>query len=142
MRWLVLDEVVEVERQKRALARSRVPEVEVSPEFLMIEMMAQTGALLIGAEKDFAEDLIFAKIESAVFEPELVPGEAIEIEASGEIRPEGGWLEAEIRNLKGRVAKGRFLLMNVGHLVPGSTKSITFHDAFMNHFQIRSKIQK
>ncbi len=142
MRWLVLDEVLSIERPKRAVSRSRVPQEVFSAEFLMIEMMAQTGALLVGAEKDFSEDLIFAKIESAVFEPGLTPGEPIEIEAfSDQIGPDGGWLEAEIKNERGRLAKSRLLLMNVGHLVPGKKNSITFHDAFMNHFQIRSKIQ-
>lgn len=141
MRWLVLDEVVSVERQKRAISRSRVPAGKYSAEFLMIEMMAQTAALLVGVEKDFAEDMVFAKIESAMFEPGLISGETIEIEAfSDQIRPEGGWMEAEIRGARGRIAKSRFLLMCVGHLVPGSTKPVTFHDAFMNHFKIREKI--
>jgi hypothetical protein len=142
MRWLVLDEVIAVERQKRALSRSRIPAEKYSAEFLMIEMMAQTAALLVGVEKDFSEDMVFAKIESAVFEPGLIPGEEIEIEASSDqIRPEGGWMDAEIRNSRGRIAKSRFLLMCVGHLIPGSSRPVTFHEAFMNHFQIRTKIK-
>ena len=141
MRWLLLDEVLSIEKQKRASARSRVPQAPFSAEFLMIEMMAQTGALLVGLEKDFEEDLIFAKIESAVFYPGFKPGESIHIEASADgLSSEGGWLEADIKTSRGLAAKARFLLMNVGHLVPGRKKSITFHDAFMEHFRIKEKI--
>lgn len=141
MRWLLLDEVISVERRKKAQSRSHVPDVEVSAEFLMIEMMAQTGALLVGAEKDFSEDLVFAKIESAVFFP-YKTGDSLEIAVSAEqLGEEGGWLDAEMNGPNGPAAKARLLLMNVGHLVQGSTKSITFHEAFMTHFKIREKVR-
>ncbi len=142
IRWLLLDEVVKVSRGKNSVSRSRVPAAPYAPEFLMIEMMAQTAALLIGAEKDFSEDLIFAKIESAEFFPGYRPGDALEIEASAErISGDGGWLEGRIKGPNGPVAQARFLLMTVGHFTPGNTKPITFHEAFMNHFKIREKVQ-
>lgn len=142
MRWLLLDEVLSIERQKQALSRSRVPQAEYSAELLMIEMMAQTGALLVGAEKDFSEDLIFAKIESAVFYPGFDPGDTLQIKAAAEqLGSEGGWLDAEMTGPRGTAAKARFLLMNVSRLVPGRAKSITFHEAFMDHFQIREKVK-
>src|SRR5258708_2360135 len=85
MRWLLLDEIISIEKGKRAQTRSHVPDVSsYSTEFLMIEMMAKTGALIVGAKKDFAEDLVFAKMESAVFSPGLKPGEPLEIEARAE----------------------------------------------------------
>ena len=142
MRWLVLDEVRSVEKGKKSLAYSRVPQVPYSSEFLMIEMMAQTGALLVGAENDFSEDLVFAKIESAEFFPGFIPGEKIEIEAFAEqISAQGGWLEAEIRNSRGLVAKSKLLLMNVGHIISGQTIPVTFHKGFMEHFDIRNKVK-
>lgn len=150
MRWLVLDEVTAVEKGRKSFSRSRVPDssqadksgAPYSPEFLMIEMMAQTGALLVGAENDFSEDLVFAKIESAEFFPGFVPGEKIEIEASAEqLSASGAWLDAKIENSRGLVAKSKLLLMSVGHLISGQTIPVTFHKTFMDHFKIRSKIK-
>lgn len=142
MRWLVLDEVTSVQKGKKSLSRSRVPDAPYSAEFLMIEMMAQTGALLIGAEHDFSKDLVFAKIESAEFFPGFIPGEKIEIEASAEqISAEGGWLEAKIESSRGLVAKSKLLLITIGHLINGKTIPVTFHKGFMEHFDIRNKIK-
>ena len=142
MRWLLLDEVVSVQRGTRATTRSHVPAGWASPELLMVEMMAQTGALLVGAENDYREDLIFAKIEDAQFDRGYRSGESIRIEAESEsLRDEGAWLDGRIHNDAGLVARARFLLMNVGRLIPGQTKPITFHEAFMNHFKIREKVR-
>ena len=142
MRWLLLDEVVFVERKIAARCRGRVPESVFSAELLMMEMMAQTGALLLGAEKDFSEDLVFAKIAEAEFETGCRPGEPLEIEARSEIlRSEGAWFEAGIESSNKKIARSRFLLLSVGHLIPGNAKPITFHDAFMKHFKIREKVR-
>lgn len=142
MRWLWLDEVVSVEKGKIARTKSRVPKTEVTPEFLMIEMMAQTGGLLVGAESDFQNDLIFAKIESAEFSGSYEPGDAIEITATSEnLRPEGAWIDGQIAKNRETIASGKLLLMNVGNLQPGQSGSLTFHSGFMNHFQVREKIR-
>ena len=150
MRWLVLDEVISVEKGKKSFSRSRVPATGkageppalYSAEFLMIEMMAQTGALLVGAENDFSEDLVFAKVELAEFFPGYASGEEIKIESSAEqVSSAGGWLEAKIENSCGLIAKSKLLLMNVGHLISGQTVSVTFHKQFMEHFEIRSKVK-
>ena len=141
MRWLLLDEIVSVERRLRAKSRSRVPDAPFSPEVLMIEMMAQTGALLIGAETDYKEDLIFAKIEEAEFEHPLSPGENLEIEVtSQDVRPAGAWLDGIIRMAGKSIAKSRFLLMNVGPLIPENREPVSFHRDFMEHFRIREKV--
>lgn len=143
MRWVLLDEIVKIEKKITAQTRSRVPRGPVSPELLMMEMMAQTGALLLGAEKNFEEDVVFAKIEGASFESGWESGDLIQIEAASDnLRPEGAWFEASIRQMRGaKVAQGRFLLMNVGHLLPNQTKPVTFHEAFMNHFRVRDKVR-
>jgi len=142
MRWLLLDEVIAIKKGVKALTRSRVPRGPVTPELLMMEMMAQTGGLLLGAESDYKNDLIFAKIEEATFLKNAPAGEVIHIEAVSEnLRPEGAWLDACIRCGEDVLAKGRFLLMNVGRLVSGVEKAITFHDAFMDYFQVRKKVQ-
>ena len=143
MRWLLLDEVVSIEKQRKARTRSRVPQGPVSAAPLLMEMMAQTGGLLLGAESDFQEDIIFAKIETAdFFDPH--PGEDLRIEASsGGLRPEGSWIDAVIETRDGKkVAQSRFLLVGVGRLDPAVQRPIVFHEAFMKHFRIREKIKE
>lgn len=142
MRWLLLDEVVSIQKQNKARVRSRVPEGPVSAEPLLMEMMAQAGGLLLGAETNFNDDIIFAKIENAdFFDP--CAGETVEIEAFSEsLRPEGSWIDAAIKTQAGKVvAKARFLLMSVGRLQPGVQEPIVFHEAFMNHFKVREKVE-
>lgn len=141
MRWLVLDEVVSVERGIKSAARSKVPAEIYTSELLMIEMMAQTGGLLLGAESDFSEDVIFAKIEEASFDSHARAGQEILIEATSEnLRSEGAWIDATIKQDAQLIGKSRLLLMSVGKLMPDSGKSITFHDIFMKHFDVRNKV--
>jgi len=143
MRWVLLDEVVTIQKGIKAQTRSKIPSCEYSAELLMMEMMAQTGALLVGAESDFQNDLIFAKIDSASFKQPLKKGSLIFIHASSEnVRVEGGWMDAWIQNGKEKVAESRFFLMTIGKLISGYEKPITFHDAFMQYFDIRNKISR
>ncbi len=144
MRWLLLDEVTKIEKKVQASTRSHVPDSPASPELLLIEMMAQTGGLLLGAEKDFQDDFIFAKIDSAQFADSFSAGEKIEVEATSEnLKPEGAWIDGKVRraNDESILASSRFLLMNAGRLVPDQANSITFHEAFMNHFDVRNKVR-
>jgi len=141
MRWLLLDKIREIHKGKKAVTESRVPQAPYSSEVLFVEMMAQTGGLLVGAESDYQKDVIFAKIESATFTPVPDPGTPITIEATSDgLAAEGGWIEGVITSAGGTVAKAKLLLMSVGRLVPGSSKPITFHDNFMNHFNVRAKV--
>lgn len=141
MRWLLLDEVLEIRKGEEARTLSRVPFGTVSPEILMIEMMAQTGGLLLGAETDFQEDLVIAKIERAVFFPGFRQGDLLTIEARcEELRPEGAWIGAHIECSGTRAAECRLLLVNVKRLVPGSPRPVTFHEAYMRHFRIRDRV--
>ena len=142
MRWHLLDEVLEIRKGVSAHARSRVPVCEFSPEVLLIEMMAQTGALVMGAENHFKEDVVFAKIQDARFPAIPVLGESIEISASADgLRPEGSWMEGSVRNSHGVLASARILLIHPASLVPEKNESTTFHPAFMNHFKILEKIK-
>lgn len=145
MRWLLLDEVLEIERGKRARTKSRILPEEFSPELLLLEMMAQTGGLLLGAESDFQHDVIFAKIEKARFfagRNEMPLGQTLQIEAASEnLRSEGAWIQGSIQGSQGKIAEAKFLLMNVNRLIPGFPKPITFHEAFMSHFQVRQKVK-
>lgn len=141
MRWLLLEKVHSIHKGKKAIASSKVPQAPYSSEVLFVEMMAQTGGLLVGAESDYKKDLIFAKIESATISCVPKSGTPICIEAWSEsLGTEGGWLEAAITSAEGPVAQARLLLMAVTGLSAEQTKSITFHDAFMDHFSVREKI--
>ena len=141
MRWLLLEKVHSIHKGKKAVASARVPKAPYSSEVLFIEMMAQTGGLLVGAESDYQKDLIFAKIENATITNVPASGMPLHIEAWSEsLGAEGGWLEATITSPEGPVAAAKLLLMAVSGLSPAQTKSITFHDAFMNHFNVREKI--
>jgi 3-hydroxymyristoyl/3-hydroxydecanoyl-(acyl carrier protein) dehydratase len=141
MRWLLLEKVHSIQKGKRAAASARVPKAPYSPEVLFIEMMAQTGGLLVGAESDYQKDLVFAKIETATITIVPKSGTPLEIEAWSEsLGAEGGWLEATITCAEGPVAQAKLLLMAVSGLSPQQTKSITFHEAFMDHFDVRGKI--
>ena len=141
MRWLLLEKVHSIHKGKKAVASAKVPQAPYSSEVLFIEMMAQTGGLLVGAESDYKKDLVFAKIENATISNVPVTGTALQIEAWSEsLGAEGGWLEATITCAEGPVAQAKLLLMAVSGLSPEQTKSITFHDAFMNHFGVREKI--
>ena len=104
-------------------------------------MMVQTGSLLLGLLSDYKEDVVVTKIETADFSNEWRPGDTVRIEACCEqLRPEGAWLSGEVRGAGALVARSRFLLMNVGLLVPSGRGPVTFHENFMRHFQIRQKI--
>lgn len=141
MRWLLLDKIASIQKGKKAITESRVPAAPYSPEVLLVEMMAQTGGLLVGAESDYKNDVIFAKIENATFEAVPVSGTPITVEASADgLGVEGGWIEGVIRTASGVIAKAKLLLMSVGRLVPEHSKPITFHDNFMNHFKVREKV--
>jgi hypothetical protein len=141
MRWLLLEKVHAIHKGKKAVAFAKVPRAPYSSEVLFIEMMAQTGGLLVGAESDYQKDLIFAKIEHATITHIPDSGTPLQVEAWSEsLGTEGGWLEATITCAEGPVARARFLLMAVSGLSKERTESITFHKAFMDHFSVREKI--
>ena len=141
MRWLLLEKVHSIHKGKKAVAVAKVPLAPYSSEVLFIEMMAQTGGLLVGAESDYQKDLIFAKIESATITNVPKSGTPLQIEAWSEsLGAEGGWLEATITSAEGLVARAKLLLMAVSGLSAEQKRSITFHDAFMNYFNVRDKI--
>jgi len=141
MRWLLLEKVHSIHKGKKAVASAKVPKAPYSSEVLFIEMMAQTGGLLVGAESDYQKDLIFAKIEVATITSVPKSGTPLLIEAWSEsLGAEGGWLEATITCTEGPVAQAKLLLMAVSGLSSQQTKSITFHEAFMDHFGVRGKV--
>jgi 3-hydroxyacyl-[acyl-carrier-protein] dehydratase len=102
--FLMLDRVIEVEREKRLVAIKNVtinehffaghfPEAPVMPGVLSIECMAQAGAILGLLETPDPETTLvyFMGIESAKFRRPIVPGDQLRIVAHLLRRREQVW---------------------------------------------------
>lgn len=91
MKYVLVDRYAEIVRGVRALAYKNVPIGEdyyaastIEPCFapsLLMESMAQTAGMLIGATFDFRRKTVFAKIEEAEFPRPIRPGDHIELTA-------------------------------------------------------------
>lgn len=101
MRWMWIDQIVELVGDKRMVAIKNVSLAEeqmhdhfpadgeldplpVYPASLMIEGMAQTAGILVGSARDFKEKVILAKITRAAIEADVFPGQTIRYEAEVE----------------------------------------------------------
>jgi len=141
MRWNLLVEVLQIERGHCARTIGRLPESLVSPEFLIIEMMAQTAGLALGAQHDFETDVVFAKLDQASFEKRPSPTAEFSVEAMiEEWREEGSWFQGKVSSCGKDVAQARLLLLNAGCLNSAAGRSVTFHEDFMRHYHIREKV--
>lgn len=98
MRWLWIDRILLHQRGARLVAVKNVslaeehlhdhfaadgdlPPVPVMPASLVIEGMAQTAGILVGAANDFREKVVLAKIASAEIDVDLFPGQTIRYDA-------------------------------------------------------------
>ena len=118
MRWIWIDKFVEFQSGKRAAAIKNVtlteehlhdhfPGFPVMPESLCIEAMAQTAGILVGQAKNFAEKVILAKINKAVFFDYVKPGDTIKLDAKIEsIAPEAA-------STSGRITCGEKLIAEI-----------------------------
>ena len=95
MKWVWLDGVQEFEKAKRVKAWKKW---ETSfPLAYLVEMIAQAGAILLGAESQFESDVVFTKIEGVEFFGQPQAGKRLDIEAQTEsLRAEGGWFRGRI----------------------------------------------
>jgi 3-hydroxyacyl-[acyl-carrier-protein] dehydratase len=104
--FLLIDEVVELEPGERVLARKRVREDEwylrghfpgrpLMPGVLIVEAMAQTGAVAVLAEEENRGRLaLFAGIDDTRFKRIVEPGDELE-------------LECTLEQVRGPVGKGK-----------------------------------
>ena len=89
--------------------------------------MAQAGAVLLGAESNFEEDIVFTKIQGVKFLNPPEEGKRLDIEVEVDsLRKEGGWFLGRVFQEGVKIAEGRVLLMNVGRLRPDGMGPITF----------------
>lgn len=102
MRWMWIDRIVEHEINAdtaRIVAIKNISLAEehlhdhfpadahgdaqpVMPASLMIEGMAQTAGIMVGAMNDFKEKVILAKVQLARFDADAVPGQTLRYEAT------------------------------------------------------------
>jgi 3-hydroxyacyl-[acyl-carrier-protein] dehydratase len=63
-------------------ADDRFPAEPLMPASLMIEGMAQTAGILVGAVNAFREKVVLAKISKAIFDRDVQPGSIIKYDAT------------------------------------------------------------
>jgi 3-hydroxyacyl-[acyl-carrier-protein] dehydratase len=104
--FLLIDEVVELEPGSRVVARKRVrpdewylsghfPGRPIMPGVLIVEAMAQTGAVAVLSEEENRGRLaLFAGIDGVRFKRIVVPGDELE-------------LTCDLEKVRGPIGKGR-----------------------------------
>jgi len=104
--FLLIDEVTELEPGVKCTARTYIreddfwfkghfPEMPVTPGVLIVEMLAQTGAVCAGTvPENKGKIALFAKIDNAKFRRQVVPGDVLT-------------LQIEIIKMKASVGVGR-----------------------------------
>ncbi|MBM7577920.1 3-hydroxyacyl-ACP dehydratase FabZ [Jeotgalibacillus terrae] len=104
--FLLIDKVVEIEEGKRAVAIKNVtaneeffnghfPDYPVMPGVLIVEALAQTGAVAMLKQEDYRGKLaFFTGIDKCRFKRQVKPGDQLR-------------LEVEIVRIKGPIGKGK-----------------------------------
>jgi len=87
--FLLIDEVIALEPGKKCIARKYVsaddfwfaghfPDMPVTPGVLIVEMLAQTGAVCAGSlPENRGKVALFAKIEKCRFRRQVLPGDVL-----------------------------------------------------------------
>ena len=120
---LLIDTVEEIEYGVRAVAKKCVSFIEpffaghfpnepVMPGVLILEALAQTGAVaILGKEENHGKTAYFAAVNAAKFRKKVVPGDVLR-------------LETEIIKEKGPIGIGKATAMVAGEIV--CTAELTF----------------
>lgn len=113
--FLLVDKVTEIEEGKRVVGYKNVtinepffqghfPEYPVMPGVLMIEALAQVGALaVLGMEENKGKIGFLAGVDKCRFKRQVVPGDVLK-------------LEVEITRMKGPIGKGKGIATVNGEL--------------------------
>jgi 3-hydroxyacyl-[acyl-carrier-protein] dehydratase len=126
MRWIWIDKFEKFEVNVAAVALKNVslaeehlhdhfPGFPVMPGSLMIEGMAQTAGILVGAAREFKEKVILAKIGKASFTRLVRPGEQLVYSAKiVQVSPQGAAIEGTITSRT--TVNGERVELPVGHI--------------------------
>jgi len=126
--FLFLDEVTEIEPGVRVVARKRVKEDEwylaghfpgrpIMPGVLMVEALAQTGAVAVLSEEANRGKLaLFAGIDDVRFKRLVVPGDELE-------------LTCELERMRGPIGRGKATATVGGELAVRGTLTFALTDA-------------
>ena len=99
MRWMWIDSIVAFEPRARMVAIKNVslaeehlhdhfrsegdlPAAPVMPACLLLEGMAQTAGILVGSVHGFREKVVLAKVASATFTDDVLPGHTVRYDAT------------------------------------------------------------
>jgi 3-hydroxyacyl-[acyl-carrier-protein] dehydratase len=126
--FLLLDEVVELEPGERVVARKRVREDEwylsghfpgrpIMPGVLIVEAMAQTGAVAVLADEANRGKLaLFAGIDDVRFKRIVEPGDELE-------------LTCELERVRGPIGRGKATATVDGELAARGTLTFAVSDS-------------
>ena len=152
--WRILSAVEEISPGRYAKTQARSWKSDYAQEFLMLEMRAQTGGVIVGAVRDFTGNVVFAKVERAEFSggtvsksaglegnPALLETVPLVIEAFARdgVSEQGSWIDAHVLRGSDKIATARLFLIDAGDLL-GAGKSVTFHAEFLDYYKVREKI--
>lgn len=119
MRWFWIDRFDSFVRGKSASAVKNVslaedhlhdhfPGYAVMPNSLVVEGMAQTGGLLVADAIEFNRRVVLAKVASARFHRDAVPGDTIVFDATVlELKPAGSLVHVTTRIAEHRFVEGQ-----------------------------------
>src|SRR5277367_1461269 len=117
MRWLWIDKFIEFTSRQSATAIKNVslaeehlhdlyPAFPIVPHSLIVEGMAQTGGILVGEARNFAEKVILAKIGKATFHRLVRPGETITFTAKiDQLNEQGASISGTVKSENDLVAE-------------------------------------
>jgi len=122
MRWMWIDRIIAHERGRTLCAIKNVslaeehlhdhfradrgaPAQPVMPASLIIEGMAQTAGILVGAARDFREKVVLAKINRATLESDAEPGCTIRYTATIERIDDAGAMTTGIVEIRQSAAE-------------------------------------
>ena len=107
------------------------------PEPLLVEMIAQTGGVLMGLGFDFKKEVILAKITEARFLREVSPPCRLLAEAwIKEGREEGAWISGTVKHGNECVARADILLVAMDLFDQGRRRQVVFNENFLRHFDV------
>lgn len=126
--FLLVDRIEELEPGIRAVGIKNVthnepffqghfPRYPVMPGVLIVEAMAQVGAVGVMSKEEYRGKLaLFAGIDGVRFRRQVVPGDVL-------------WMEVEVERLRSKMGRGRGVAKVDGQLVCEGTLTFAFVEA-------------